>query len=87
MTQDWKEANVTPIFKKGSKSEPGNYSSVSLTSVSCKLMESVIRDEVTKHLTDNNLIRKSQHGFLKDRSCTTNLLEFMEKGDNSCGQR
>ena len=77
--QDWKEANVTPIFKKGSKSVPGNYRPVSLTSVSCKLMESVIRDEVTKHLTDNNLIKKSQHGFLKDRSCTTNLLEFMEK--------
>ena len=46
---DWKKANVTPIFKKGAKSEPGNYRPVSLTSVACK-----IRDEVT-----NNLIRNT----------------------------
>jgi hypothetical protein len=32
--EDWKTANVTPIFKKGSKSEPGNYRPVSLTSPS-----------------------------------------------------
>jgi hypothetical protein len=77
--QDWKEANVTPIFKKGSKSAPENYRPVSLTSVSCRLMESIIRDAMNKHLVDNMLIRKSQHGFLQDRSCTTNLLEFLEE--------
>ena len=41
---DWKDANVTPIYKKGSKSNPENYRPVSLTSVPCKLMESLIRD-------------------------------------------
>jgi hypothetical protein len=76
---DWREANVTPIFKKGSKSSPSNYRPVSLTAVSCKLMESVIRDAMNKHLAENMLIRKSQHGFLQDRSCTTNLLEFLEE--------
>jgi hypothetical protein len=77
--QGWKEANVTPIFKKGSKSMPSNYRPVSLTSVSCKVMESVIRDAVNKHLVDNMLIKKSQHGFMQDRSCVTNLLEFLEE--------
>jgi len=76
---DWKEANVTPIFKKGSKSVPSNYRPVSLTSVACKIMESLIRDDVTKHLEVNKLIKGSQHGFMKGRSCTTNLLEFLEK--------
>ncbi len=46
----WKEANVTPIFKKGAKSKPENYRPVSLTSVSCKIMESIIRDAMTEHL-------------------------------------
>ena len=76
---DWKEANVTPIFKKGAKSVPGNYRPVSLTSVACKMMESIIRDEITKHLEANKLIGKSQHGFMRGRSCATNLLEFLER--------
>ena len=75
---DWKLANVTPIFKKGSKSNPENYRPVSLTSVPCKLMESIIRDNVVDHLLLNQLIKSSQHGFMKHKSCTTNLLEFLE---------
>jgi hypothetical protein len=74
----WKDANVTPIFKKGAKSSPENYRPVSLTSVCCKVMESIIRDAVSNHLTENGLIRSSQHGFMKGRSCATNLLEFLE---------
>ncbi len=77
--QDWKEANVTPIFKKGTKSSPGNYRPVSLTSISCKLMESILRDAITDHLTANRLIKDSQHGFMKDKLCVTNLLKFLEK--------
>jgi len=75
---DWRRANVTPIYKKGTKADPGNYRPVSLTSVCCKLMEGVIRDELMAHLEANNLIAKSQHGFLRGRSCTTNLLEALE---------
>ena len=77
--EEWRQANVTPIYKKGSKSSPGNYRPVSLTSVCCKLMESIIKDDIMEHLGRNKLIRKSQHGFMPGRSCTTNLLEFLEK--------
>ena len=76
--QDWRDANVSPIFKKGSKGDPGNYRPVSLTSIVCKLLESIIRDKITEHLDHNELIKPSQHGFVKHRSCQTNLLEFME---------
>jgi Reverse transcriptase (RNA-dependent DNA polymerase) len=75
--QDWKEAVVTPIYKKGTKSDPGNYRPVSLTSVPCKLLESIINDAITEHLNTNKLINDSQHGFMAGRSCTTNMLEFM----------
>ena len=54
--EDWKLANVTPIFKKGSKSAPGNYRPVSLTCILCKVMESLIKDTIVEHLTANSLI-------------------------------
>ena len=80
---DWKKAKVIPIFKKGSKGKACNYRPVSLTSVVCKLMESIIRDSITDHLVRNRLINNSQHGFTKDRSCQTNLIEFMDFVTNS----
>jgi Reverse transcriptase (RNA-dependent DNA polymerase) len=77
--EDWRTANVTPIYKKGARADPGNYRPVSLTSVSCRVMESVIKDQIVRHLEKNGLINKSQHGFMAGRSCTTNLLVFLEK--------
>jgi len=38
LPSDWKYANITPIYKKGLRSDPGNYRPVSLTSIVCKLM-------------------------------------------------
>jgi hypothetical protein len=75
---EWKEANITPIFKSGSKSEPSNYRPVSLTSVVGKVMERMIRDVMMAHLIENNLIYKGQHGFVPGKSCTTNLLETVD---------
>ena len=76
---DWKLANVTPIFKSGSKGSPGNYRPVSLTSIICKVMESVLRDAMVDFLAQNELLRLSQHGFLRRRSTLTNLLEYLEE--------
>ena len=76
---DWREVNINALFKKGSKSESQHYRLVSLTSVICKQMKSIIKDEIIKHLNIFKLINVSQHGFTKGRSCLTNLLEFFEK--------
>ena len=43
---EWKRAEVRPIFKKGDKSNPGNYRPVSLTSVVCKIMEKFIKNSL-----------------------------------------
>ena len=79
VSNDWREANITALFKKGSKSASQNYRPVSLTSVICKQIESIIKNEIIKHLNIFKLINGSQHGFTKGRSCLTNLLEFFEK--------
>ncbi|KFV88584.1 hypothetical protein N308_15505, partial [Struthio camelus australis] len=54
--EDWKKANVTPVFKKGKKEEPGNYRPVSLTSIPGKVMEQLILEVITKHLEDKKVI-------------------------------
>ena len=75
---DWRKANVSPIHKKGRKDNPNNYRPVSLTSVPCKIMESIVRDAVVEHIEKNTLISDHQHGFVQGRSCLTNLLEVLE---------
>ena len=75
---DWKLANFTPLFKKGTKNKASSYRPVSLTSQVCKIMESILKDNIINHLEQNGTIRDSQHGSRAGRSCLTNLLYFME---------
>ena len=75
---EWKDANVTPIFKKGNRQKPCNYRPISLTSVICKCLETILKRRITDHVNRNKLLKKTQHGFLESRSCLTNLLEFLE---------
>ena len=76
--RDWRTAIVSPLYKKGCRSEPENYRPVSLTSQIVKIVESVLRDEIVDHLEKFNLIKQSQHGFRKGYSCASNLLSFLE---------
>ena len=69
-------ANVMPICKKGRKEDLGNYKPVSLTSVPGKVTEPIILSAITWHVQDNQVIRPSQHGFMKGRSCLTNLIFY-----------
>ena len=73
---EWKEANITPLFKKGSRNKPEHYRPVSLASVACKLFETLMRDHMVEFLVKHKLINTSQQGFLKAKSCLTNLLCF-----------
>ena len=60
---DWKRANIVPVFKKGASSDPGNYQPISLTS---KIFKSIVREDIINH----RITYYSQHGFLPKRSCS-----------------
>ncbi|PKU40633.1 rna-directed dna polymerase from mobile element jockey-like [Limosa lapponica baueri] len=57
--EDWRKANVTPVFKKGKKEDPGNYRPVSLTSIPGKVMEQLILGAISEHMEERKAIRSS----------------------------
>ena len=70
---DWIQANVTPLYIKGNRSEPGNYRPVSLTLISCKPLEHVIYTNVISHLEKQGYLNDKQHGFHRSRSGESQL--------------
>lgn len=76
---DWKHANVAPVFKKGDKHKPANYRPISLTCICCKLMEHIVTSHIMKHLESNKILYDLQHGFRHSRSCETQLLSFIQE--------
>lgn len=77
LPKDWKLAYISAIFKKGNRHMAENYRPISLTSIVCKLMESLVKAEVMSHLENHNLLSNKQHGFVKGRSTTTQLLSYL----------
>ena len=74
--QDWKLALVVPVFKKGDKSTVENYRPISLTSLVMKVFERCIKSTLFAACSD--LLDPRQHGFINDRSCTTQMIPFTD---------
>ena len=70
----WKSAAVVPIYKKGSRSDLGNYRPVSLTCICCKILEHIVFSSISKHLQNHEVLCDGQHGFRQKRSCESQLI-------------
>ena len=75
---DWKEGNIVPLYKKGDRSLPENYRPITLTSISCKILEHVVHSNIMTHLDKFNVLDDAQHGFRKKRSCISQLLTTVD---------
>ena len=79
LPDDWLIADISPIYKKGKRHVAGNYRPVSLTCICCKLLETIVREQVMNHLKTNKLISAKQFGFMSGRSTTLQLLTILDK--------
>ncbi|KAK4833057.1 hypothetical protein QYF61_027719 [Mycteria americana] len=73
VSADWK------LAKKCIREDPGNYIPVSITPAPRKIMEKILLGTIEKHLKNNAILRHSQHGFTKRKSCLTDLITFYDK--------
>ena len=67
MPEDWKLANIFPVFKKDNKEQAENYRPISLLSIVSKVMERCILAAIRDHVF--NLISACQHGFIAKILC------------------
>ncbi|KAF2344739.1 hypothetical protein FHG87_024505 [Trinorchestia longiramus] len=74
--EDWKQANLTPISKKGNKQTPNNYRPISLTSFMSKTIERLLKVCIAEQLNDQNLMTDTQHGFRKNVAASQTVLAF-----------
>ena len=79
LPEDWRRADITAIHKKGNKKAVENYRPISITSVVCKIFESIIRDSVMVHFTSNNLLSDRQYGFIHGRSVVIQFLKMLDE--------
>ncbi len=73
---DWKAALVVPVHKKDDKGSVENYRPISLTSLVMKVFERCIKTELYLACVDK--LDTRQHGFVNDRSCTTQMIPFTD---------
>ena len=78
LAEEWKKALVSPVYKKDDKSLPNNYRPISLTCMSCKIMEHVLCSHLSNHLEINNILTPHQHGFWKGFSTETQLISVLD---------
>jgi hypothetical protein len=78
LPSSWSRSIIVPIHKKGMRSSAKNYRPISLTSVFCRILESIIHRHMYNHLATNNLISSAQHGFVHSRSTVTQQLLMLD---------
>ena len=79
LPDDWKLTDVSPIFNKGAKYLAENYRPISLTSISCRILEKIMKNKIMNHLIQKKLLSSKQHGFVNGRSTVTQLLNYLDR--------
>ncbi|XP_054289682.1 uncharacterized protein LOC129004977 [Macrosteles quadrilineatus] len=76
MPDEWNEAVITPIHKKGDKTECNNYRGISLLSSAYKVLSKVILNRLKVYIEEN--IEDHQAGFIQGRSTTDQIFTIKQ---------
>ena len=74
----WKSGAIVPVYKKGSRTECGNYRPISLTCICSKILEHIIVSNISDHLDAHHVLCDEQHGFRHRRCCESQLISTID---------
>lgn len=77
--KELKLAKVIPVFKKGESSKLNNYRPISLLPSMSKVFERIMHSQLTKYLTDNNLLFAQQYGFRPKHSTELAIVDIVDR--------
>ena len=71
---EWRDAKIFPLHKKGDPREASNYRGISLVNIVYKLYANVIVERLEKFVEESNILPDCQNGFRKKRSTIDNII-------------
>lgn len=82
-----KISKVVPVHKKGETTDIQNYRPISILPAFSKIFEKAMFNRLAEFLEKNNLLNSQQHGFRKNKSTVTALVDFTESVIDSIDKR
>ena len=74
LSEDFRTAHISAIFKKGDCNQAANYRPVALTAIPCKIMEHIIFSHIMSHIDRHHILIDTQHGFHRGHSTESQLI-------------
>ena len=82
----WKTHTTMPLYKSGCRTDQSNYRPIALMSIAAKIMETIMDDQMRSFFAAHGNITEKQHGFMRGRSCITNLLTSLDDWTKAADQ-
>ena len=77
--EQWKLANVVPIYKKNDRSVASNYRPVSLLSNLSKVFERLVFNKLYEYFDTQNLLTERNSGFKKQDSTINQIIHITQR--------
>ena len=84
---EWTTALISPIFKSGIETDPGNYRGISVLSCLGKLFSSILNQRLLKFVLDKNILSQEKLGFNRTSDAHLILHNLIQMQCHKNGQK